>query len=218
MSTGTPAIVPLVTRKYFRRSMSAPADRAQQLRRGRPLQRERRDLLRDVLDGHVEAGGVLPEPAQARIRRRPAERLLRQPRHRPVVDHLAVLVAPRRVEDLADRHLRHVAGDEPIDEPRGVAPVDQVLEERRDVDQRRGVADGVVLVLVMALVRADGVVAGPLAVVEALAERERALVDGGSDRHVVTVPSCSADLQVGGAAWARAGLKAQRYRLAGRRS
>ncbi len=157
--------------------------RAQQLRRGRPLERERRRLLRDVLDGHVEAGRVLPEPAQARIRRRPAERLLRQPRDRPVVNHLAVLVAPRRVEDLPDRHLRHVAGDDPIDEPRGVAPVDPVFVERRDVDERRRVADGVVLVLVMPLVRADGVVAGPLAVVEALAQRERALVDGGSYGH-----------------------------------
>ena len=54
----------------------------------------------------VEAGGVLAEPAQARIGRGPAERLLPQPRHRPVVDDLAVLVAPGRVEDLADGHLR----------------------------------------------------------------------------------------------------------------
>ena len=37
--------------------------------------------------------------------------------------------------------------------------------------------------LVVRLVGADGVVARPLAVVQALAERERALVDGGSDRH-----------------------------------
>ena len=53
----------------------------------------------------------------------------------------------------------------PVDQPRGVRPGDQVLVERRDVDERRGVADGVVLVLVVRLVRADGVVAGPLAVV-----------------------------------------------------
>ena len=115
--------------------------------------------------------GVLPEPAQARIRGRPAERLLRQPRHRPVVDHLAVLVAPRRVVDLPDRHLRHVARDQPIHQPRRVGPRHHVLEERRHVDQRGGVADGVVFVLVMALVGADGVIPGPLAIVQALAQR-----------------------------------------------
>ena len=158
-------------------------DRAQQLRGRRALQRHRRDLLRHVFDPDVHAARVLPEPAQARIRRRPAERLLRQPRHRPVVDHLAVLVAPRRVEHLADGHLRHVARDQPIDQARRVRSGDHVLEERRDVDQRRGVADGVVLVLVVALVGADGVVARPLAIVQALAERKGAVVEGRSDRH-----------------------------------
>jgi hypothetical protein len=35
---------------------------------------------------------------------------------RAVVDDLAVLVAPRRVVDLADLELRRVAGDDPVDE------------------------------------------------------------------------------------------------------
>ena len=78
------------TRKYFSVSMSALGDGAQQPRRGRPLQRQRRDLLGDVVDLDVEPGGVLGEPAQVRIGRGPSVRLLRQPRHRPVVDHLAV--------------------------------------------------------------------------------------------------------------------------------
>src|SRR5205814_5422749 len=65
--------------------------------RGRTLQRERGDLLRDVLDANVEADGILREPPQAWIRCRPPERLLGGARHRTVVDHLAVLVAPRRV-------------------------------------------------------------------------------------------------------------------------
>ena len=68
-------------------------------------------------------------------------------------------------------------------------PDDAVLEERRDVDQRAGVADRVVLVLVMRLVRADGVVAGPVAIVEALAQLERARVEGGTDRHVESILS-----------------------------
>ena len=41
------------------------------------------------------------DPAQVRLRRGPAEPMLLQPRHRAVVEHAAVLVAPRRVDHLA---------------------------------------------------------------------------------------------------------------------
>ena len=103
---------------------------------------------------------------------------------------LPSLVAPGRVDDLSDADLRGVARDDAVDEPRRVGPGDQVLVERRHVDQRGGVADGVVFVLVVRLVRADGVVTRPLAVVEALAERERARVEGGADRHRRNIPNC----------------------------
>src|SRR5262249_5706924 len=49
--------------------------------------------------------------------------------------------------------------------------------------QRARIADGVVLVLVMRLVSADGVVAGPVAVVQALAQRMRTLVKSRGDGH-----------------------------------
>ena len=97
--------------------------RVEQAAGRRPLQRERGHLLRDVLDVDVQADGVLREPAQAGIGRGPAERVLGQPRHRSVVDHLAVLVAPRRVVDLADGELRRVARDDAIDQRLGVGPV-----------------------------------------------------------------------------------------------
>jgi hypothetical protein len=64
---------------------------------------------------------------------------------RPIVDDLAVLVAPRRVVDPAGCELRRVAGDHAVDEARGVGAVDPVLEQRRDVDEGRGLADRVVL-------------------------------------------------------------------------
>ena len=83
------------------------------------------DLLGHVLDRHVEAGGVLPEPAKLRVRGGPAERAVVEVMDRPVVDHLAVLVAPRRVVDLAWLQLRRVAGDDPIDETERVGPADR---------------------------------------------------------------------------------------------
>src|SRR5262249_55799378 len=97
------------------------------------------------------------------------------------------LVAPGRVVDLPDLHLRDIARDQPVDEPGRVTSRHHVLEERRHVDERGRVADRVVLVLVMALVRAHRVVAGPLAVVQAFAESERALVYGSSDRHTAAI-------------------------------
>ena len=179
--------IPRSARKYFSAVDRRRATCRSSRRRRRALQRERRDLLGDVVDRDVEARRVLGEPAQVRIGGRPAIHLLRHPRHRAIVDDLAVFVAPRRVVDLADRHLRRVARDDAIDEPHRVGARHAVLEERRDVDQRAGVADGVVFVLVMRLVGADGVVAGPVAIVEALAQLERACVEGGTDRHAESI-------------------------------
>jgi hypothetical protein len=125
-------MLPLVTRKYLRLSMSAsPAG--------------------NVEDLDVHPGRVLLQPAQARIRRRPAVGLLRQAGHRTVVDDLAVLVAPRRVVHLANRHPLGVARDDAIHQSRGVASGHAIFEQRGDVDQRGGVADRVVFVLRIAL-------------------------------------------------------------------
>src|SRR5205823_8711836 len=83
----------------------------------------------------------------------------------------------------ADRELSRVAGNHAVDEFHRILAGDQVLEQRRDVDERRSVSYRVVLVFVVRLVRAHRVVAGPLAIVEALAQPECAVVDGGPDRH-----------------------------------
>ena len=69
-----------------------------------------------------------------------------------------------------------VARDHPVHQFGGVAARDHVFVKRRDVDQRRRVPDGVVLVLVVRLVDADRVVARPLAIAQALAERESPFV------------------------------------------
>ena len=174
---------PLVMRKYLRCRCRRRPPRASSRAEVGPCSASAATCSEMSSIAHVETDGVLREPAQVRIGGGPAVRVLRQPRHRPVVDHLAVLVAPRRVVDLPDGELRRVARDDAIDEPGRVAAADAVLEERRDVDERRRVADRVVLVLVMRFVRADRVVARPLAEIQAFAQRERALVNGGPDRH-----------------------------------
>ena len=94
-----------------------------------------------------------------------------------------MLVAPRRVDHLADIEPFGVARDDVIDQPGGVRSGDGIFEERRDVDQARSVAERVVLVLVDGLVRTRRVVARPLAIAEALDERKRPIVEGRADGH-----------------------------------
>ena len=110
--------------------------------------------------------------------------------------------------------MTHVTRDQPIDQPRGIGPGHHVLEERRHVDQRRGIPDGVVLVLVVALVGADGVIPRPLAVIQAFTERKGALVEGSPDRHgwiIITILM----LSMGSAARLHALLLENQTRAAG---
>ena len=54
---------------------------------------------------------------------------------------------------------------------------------RRDIDQCRGIANRVVLVLVMRFVGADRVVTRPLAIVQALAEGESSFMKWSANGH-----------------------------------
>lgn len=130
---------------------------------------------------HVQAKRVLPEPAEAGIGGGPAVVVFAEPGDGAVVDDLAFGIAPAAVDDLVHGDLVDVAGDDAVDEAGGVAAGDAVFEERGDVNQRGGVANGVVFVFVVGFIDADGVIAGPFAIVEALAEREGAFVKSGSD-------------------------------------
>ena len=88
----------------------------QDLPREPALQREPGGLIADVLDVGVEAGRVHAEPAFARIGGGDPVGVLGQPSDRAVVDHLAVLVAPRRVEDLVDLEPRDVSGHHAVEQ------------------------------------------------------------------------------------------------------
>src|SRR5208282_480332 len=100
----------------------------------------------------------------------PAIVVFAETRDGAIVDDVALGIAPATVDDLIDRDFVDVASDDAVDEFGGVFSGDAIFEERRDVNQRGGIANGVVFVLVMHFVDADSVVAGPFAVVEAFAE------------------------------------------------
>src|SRR5262245_47923411 len=112
------------------------------------------------------------KPAQVGLGGRPAIAVFLEPRDRAVIDHLALLVAPAAINHLSPGDLVDVARDDAVQKFGRVWSADQVFVERGYVDQRRGIADGVVLVLMMHLVGADRIVSRPLAVVEAGAEGE----------------------------------------------
>ena len=133
-------------------------------------------MFGNVFHGYSETEGVLLEPAQAGIGCGPTVVVFAEAGDGAVVDDFAFGVAPAAVNDLVDGDFVDVARDDAIDEASGVAAGDAVLEEGRDIDECGGVADGVVLVLVMSFVDTDGVVAGPFAIVEAFAQCERAFV------------------------------------------
>ena len=132
---------------------------------------------------NVEGNRFLLEPALARVRGSPTIRVLTYTRDGAIVNNLAVLITPAAVNHLAYAHLVNVACDDTINEARGILSGDHVLEQRSDVDQCRGIADRVVLVLVVRFVDADGVIAGPFAVAETVAQTEGSFVKRGSDRH-----------------------------------
>src|SRR5262249_27730781 len=119
---------------------------------------------------------VLAKPAQAGIGRGPAIFVLFQASDCAVVNHLSLFIAPAAVDHLTRLHLINVARDHAVYQPGGVFARDQILIQRRNIDQRGSIADGVVLVLVMHLIGADCVIARPLAVVQALAQGKSAIV------------------------------------------
>ena len=156
-------------------------DFLEQRARGRALQGQRRHPLGDIFDIHRHAQGVLAKPAQAGVGGGPAIKIFRQAGDGAIVNHLALLIAPAAVDHLADLHFVDIARDHAIDQTGGIFAADDVLVQRRDVYERAGVADGVVLVLVVSLVTGDGVIARPFAVTQAGAQRKSSFVEGGAD-------------------------------------
>ena len=197
--TSTPAISARRWPKYRRSAQSGARRTLEDVAGAWPLQGDGRHLFGDVVDPHVEPGRVHREPPEAGVGRGPEELLVAPARDGPVVDDLAVLVAPRGVDHAIDGELRGVARHDPVDEPRGVGPGDLVLVERGHVDQRGLLADRVVLDVVEVGVHRGREVARPLAPghrgvqrrgarVERRADAQRSLLEGSMPARSLAAP------------------------------
>ncbi len=140
------------------------------------LQAQGRHPVGDFGDFHVEPDRVHREPAQRRFGRGHAKAVLVQLGDRAVVKHLPVVVAPAGVVDLAHLHFQDVARGDLVQQARGIRPLDQVLHQRRDVDQRRAIADRPIFVLERELVGTEHDVPGPTPPVLRHAQARGALV------------------------------------------
>src|SRR5215469_10731565 len=159
-------------------------DAFEQFARCRTLQGQRRELLGDVFDLNLKSDGILTKPAQIGVGGSPAIGVFSQSCNGAVVNDLAVFIAPAAIDDLIDGDFVDIAGQYAIDKASRITTCYEVLEQGRDVDQSRRIADGVVFVFVVRLVHADGVKAGPLAIIQAGAEGKRSFVNGGTDGHL----------------------------------
>ena len=147
--------------EVFQTGEIALGGKLQDLTRAWALEREGSRALRDVLNLHIETRRVQMQPPQRGIGRGHAVRLIAQDRDRTVVDLFALVVTPGRVQHLADLGFADVARDDVIEQPRGVTAGDQVLVQRRDIEQRRGIPNRVVFAIVRELVGARDDVPGP---------------------------------------------------------
>src|SRR5439155_20496827 len=105
--------------------------------------------------------GVQLQTPDAGIRAPETLRAFAEPADRAVVDLLALHVAPRRVDPPSDHELGDVARDHAVEQPPRVAPGDQILLERRDVDDRGGIANRGVLAIGMRIVGGGDLMSRP---------------------------------------------------------
>ena len=92
------------------------------------MQGKRRHVFGNIFDLRVQAESVLLEPAQAWIGRSPTIFIFGEAGDCAIVDDFAFGVAPAAVDDLVDGHFVDVAGDDAIDQFRGVAAGYAVLK------------------------------------------------------------------------------------------
>ena len=116
--------------------------------RPRPLEREHRPLLRDLLDPDVVAApDQVGEVREVGLRGREHEVVLAVPQEHAVLDEEPAVVAPDGVLGVAGLEDARVTGEHAGEERLRAGAGEPVLEQRRRVEHARGVPDGEVLEL-----------------------------------------------------------------------
>ena len=111
------------------------------------------------------------------------EMLLVEAKNRSVLNDRAVVLAETAVERLADGAFCHIASDDAVYQFQRVLAANVVLVQWRDVDQRRRIADRVILVVVHHVVGARDEIARPGAPVLAGTQRRCARMKWRPDGH-----------------------------------
>ena len=132
MSTGTPAILPWVTRKYFKFEMSASAAARSNFPAVGPCNANAAVCSEMSSMFTSRPSAILLKPAQeTRIGCRPAIVVLAQSRDRSVVDDLPVGIAPAAINHLIDSDFRDVAADHAVHKLGRIASGNSIFEQRR---------------------------------------------------------------------------------------
>lgn len=151
--------------------------------RGRPLEGQRGQVVRDIPNRNVHPERVIQQPPQVRLGRSEPEGVVGEPSECSVVHHLAVGVTPGCIEHLVQLAFGDIPGHDAVQESLGVRPLDPVLVEGRDVDQCSRVADRPVLAVVMELVGTCREIPRPAPPILRLAQRCGTRVEGSGPQH-----------------------------------
>ena len=108
---------------------------------GRPLQGERRNLLRDLRHVDFETHRRIQQPVDLSLGGAQPVLVLAEPEHRTIVDQMTGIVAPHAIGDPVDLELPHITRHQPVEIGRPAASGDAVLDHRSQVIERAGVAD-----------------------------------------------------------------------------
>ncbi|MPL84472.1 hypothetical protein SDC9_30437 [bioreactor metagenome] len=120
-----------------------PDDFRHQRARARPLHRQIVHLIGRGADHHGEAKPrrLLAHPHPALVRAAdPAEVLRTQTEQRAIVDHAAMRIAHRRIDDLTVAQLRHVARQHPVHQRLGIGAGHLELAQRGQVHRNHALA------------------------------------------------------------------------------
>src|ERR1700674_3478935 len=114
---------------------------------GGALNRKGGYLLGALADLDVETDGRIEQPIELAFRRANPILAFAHAKYRAVIDEMTRIVAPYTVGHTIRLELGDVAGDQAIEVGQRVRSRDAVLHHRRQVIERRGIADGEIFLL-----------------------------------------------------------------------